>query len=609
MSAEFPAGVYTPRTKANRNGVVYDPNKSTVAYAEDLQALDAEIVAVENELGANPKGAYESVAAYLAALAQAIGNGGGSWEPVRGADDNYVTDNEKLSLCLIANDYAGADIGAKINAAYLALPADGGVIKIIKGSYTFSTPIVMGTASKPALVVGEEGGGTQLTYSGTGTCILLDCGNGHGRGGGLKGFMLTGPSRAGVTVGIKIGGANDNEGIALCDLTVSGFGTGLTFDSNAYINNLDNISLVNNGCNVLFPAGFNNWGESINFNGGNISNDTAGIGTYHLASIKITSQDFLSVSFNSCSIDNAQIDVQSTEGLINVNLNGCHFENPGADAVAEYPFIKNAAPTGDAARNVVNIVNTVFLFQATDADSTPDQYILNNGTLRLINCSAEVGGGVIPNFITGTGDVYNFGFMCNQFWNGSEMLDTVTNFCNDSPSAPLSIFKAGVQVYAVDYNGNVSGGSGVSLAENTGITMPTSLSADGSFCGEIIAGIAGRVMYPGDSIYLDPTDGRWEYTDANSAAGADGDARGLVGMCIQYAAADGDAINILLRGFIRADDGFPTLTKGAPVYASEDAGIITQTAPSTTGAVRRVLGFGYDANTMYYCPDNSFTVA
>lgn len=63
MSAAYPSGVYSPRTKANKSGVVYTPSKSTITYAEDVQGLDAEVVAIETELGANPKGGSASVAA------------------------------------------------------------------------------------------------------------------------------------------------------------------------------------------------------------------------------------------------------------------------------------------------------------------------------------------------------------------------------------------------------------------------------------------------------------------------------------------------------------------------------------------------------------------
>jgi hypothetical protein len=65
MPANYPAAVYAPRTKTNKVGVVYDPNESSVGYAEDVSKLDAEVVAIETELGANPKGDAASVVARL----------------------------------------------------------------------------------------------------------------------------------------------------------------------------------------------------------------------------------------------------------------------------------------------------------------------------------------------------------------------------------------------------------------------------------------------------------------------------------------------------------------------------------------------------------------
>lgn len=59
--ASYPSSIYSPRTKANRAGVVYDAMKTTVGYAEDVTKLDDEVVAIENELGLNPKGTSASV--------------------------------------------------------------------------------------------------------------------------------------------------------------------------------------------------------------------------------------------------------------------------------------------------------------------------------------------------------------------------------------------------------------------------------------------------------------------------------------------------------------------------------------------------------------------
>ena len=71
--ATYPGAIYAPRTKNNKSGVVYTPANLTTLYAEDVVYDDAEIVAIETELGTNPKGIYASVKANLEALWSAIG--------------------------------------------------------------------------------------------------------------------------------------------------------------------------------------------------------------------------------------------------------------------------------------------------------------------------------------------------------------------------------------------------------------------------------------------------------------------------------------------------------------------------------------------------------
>ena len=48
--ADFPDGVYSPRTKENKTGVVYDAAKTKIGYVEDITKLDDEVVAIENFL-------------------------------------------------------------------------------------------------------------------------------------------------------------------------------------------------------------------------------------------------------------------------------------------------------------------------------------------------------------------------------------------------------------------------------------------------------------------------------------------------------------------------------------------------------------------------------
>lgn len=62
MAANYPGSVYSPRTKENKAGEVYNASKKTIVFSEDVVKLDEEVVAIETELGANPKGASASVA-------------------------------------------------------------------------------------------------------------------------------------------------------------------------------------------------------------------------------------------------------------------------------------------------------------------------------------------------------------------------------------------------------------------------------------------------------------------------------------------------------------------------------------------------------------------
>ena len=145
----------------------------------------------------------------------------------------------------------------------------------------------------------------------------------------------------------------------------------------------------------------------------------------------------------------------------------------------------------------------------------------------------------------------------------------------------------------------------VALAENASMAFDPAGSADGKYSGITMAGTAGYTQAFGDLVYLDPTDSRWEQCDANSASGADGDSRGIIGIVV-VAGTDGTACTILLRGIIRADAKFPTLTINNPCYVSETAGAITQTQPVTTDVVIRVVGFALTADEIYFTPDNSW---
>jgi hypothetical protein len=140
----------------------------------------------------------------------------------------------------------------------------------------------------------------------------------------------------------------------------------------------------------------------------------------------------------------------------------------------------------------------------------------------------------------------------------------------------------------------------VNLGENYGFVLDNALSADGKYSGLSIDGTAGATLAFGDLCYLDPTDSRWELADANVITAADGDPRGVLGICVLAAAADGNATKMLLWGVVRADTAFPTFTVNAQVYVSETAGDVTNTQPTTADVAIKVVGIGLDGNTLFF---------
>ncbi len=59
--ADYPSSIFSKRTRANKSGVVYDADKETVIFVEDVDKGDDEITAIETELGTLPKGSYTNV--------------------------------------------------------------------------------------------------------------------------------------------------------------------------------------------------------------------------------------------------------------------------------------------------------------------------------------------------------------------------------------------------------------------------------------------------------------------------------------------------------------------------------------------------------------------
>lgn len=238
-----------------------------------------------------------------------------------------------------ADQFPGADIGAKINAAIANFGTNGcGTVMIAAGSYSFSTTIL-----KPSciLIRGQGITATHLTYTGSGEAFIVGNGtSGMHDGfladeGGLYDFWLTGPGIASSTIGVFVGG--DPAGVIDAsatyayfqqfDLRVTGFGAGYRIGSNAVILTWRYGMIDGNGTGWLFPSSSTNFENftfdgPLQFNSNNINVEVDG--------------SFPDIRFFGTSLDfsgpsGTAPEIKITGGDPIIELHGCHLEqNSGA---------------------------------------------------------------------------------------------------------------------------------------------------------------------------------------------------------------------------------------------------------------------------------------
>jgi hypothetical protein len=171
-----------------------------------------------------------------------------------------------------------------------------------------------------------------------------------------------------------------------------------------------------------------------------------------------------------------------------------------------------------------------------------------------------------------------------------------------SRSAAGVLAVEGVNVLTVA-GGTMTGS--ITLGENTGIALDPAGSADGKWSGMTMTGTAGATVAFGDLVYLDAATSRWKLTDADASATG---GPVMVAMCLG-ASTDGNSINLLLKGNIRADAKFPALTIGAPVYLGETAGAIQVAIPTGADNVIRVVGHALTADEIHFSPSNDYQIS
>ena len=137
------------------------------------------------------------------------------------------------------------------------------------------------------------------------------------------------------------------------------------------------------------------------------------------------------------------------------------------------------------------------------------------------------------------------------------------------------------------------------------IKLDSLLSIDSTgitYSGITCDGVLGSTLVAGDLVYLNTSDQRWEFADADAENTA-----GDVMLAIVLADGnDGDTRLLLLQGFV-CEDGWNYTSYGQALFVSCTAGDMTATAPSATGDIVRVVGYASTfADQIYFNPSGTW---
>ena len=318
-----------------------------------------------------------------------------------------------------ADQFPGSDIGAKVNAAYANLGADGGEI-VISASSTFTTTMNIGTYGKPALIRCLPG--VILTYVGSATSTRFDTNNVAPRypaNAGMQDCYLKGPFESSTTTtGIDLGGNNGAANYTFTNTVVSGFGTGYNYGKNTYLVEVVGGSIIYNWRAVNINSA-NNSGENLTFTGTLIADC---LGSSAEKCFFADSDATASLTFTGVSFDDAQLYLE--QGNYGTTITGGHFENP-ATAFANYSYIV----IEPGAYTNMTITGTTFWNGATSSARTPNPFILNGGYLTLNNVTVAAGSGISsPAFVQNIGsEAYLNVFGFNETGTSIDTISTSTS--------------------------------------------------------------------------------------------------------------------------------------------------------------------------------------
>jgi len=129
----------------------------------------------------------------------------------------------------------------------------------------------------------------------------------------------------------------------------------------------------------------------------------------------------------------------------------------------------------------------------------------------------------------------------------------------------------------------------------------TAMPAHGLVSGLKVSMVAGEALSFGDVCYLNSSNGKLYKANAN-AAGT------MTAFAIATAAISADASGeFLLFGTI-TNSSWTWMTSGAPLFVTTSAGLLSQSAPSTSGYIVQIAGRVINADTILFAPSHDYIV-
>jgi hypothetical protein len=308
------------------------------------------ITAVTNAVVKNPTGdqtiSTNNLLPASANTTQSLGLSGERWNASLGTADAV-----SLNGVLNANDFAGADIGVKVNAAITQLGAAGGRIYIPAGTYNFANTIYIPRVVK---LFGASSYGTVLNWTPTTSSWAIVVADGYGTSiypeGSIEDLKLVGPTSTDTVGAIYIGGsdaaastgagfpasplvgvdpsASYGDHFNFNRLNISQFGVGVQWGNNGWSNTFLECCITSNQTSIYFPNSTTDSGERLAFVGCSIQN--SGTGLLMASGGSQVDVDFF---FTACSFDFNAGNGTTTGWAVNnlnavweVNLVNCHVE-------------------------------------------------------------------------------------------------------------------------------------------------------------------------------------------------------------------------------------------------------------------------------------------